>query len=190
LDVTQSPPPPPPCAVQCPPGGTAEGEPCCFDGYLDKFNAGCNTFPATFADIAADPAGVTVCGTYGVYDGGYTRDTDWYKFVLTQRSEVRYCATGSQPTIIAILDGNPGYECSNIRARCGPNYGAPDQEVCCALTLPPGTYWLFLSTSDFGPYPCGSPYQLTLRCTPTGPAPLLAGMYGCDRIGQRFHLDR
>src|SRR5207249_4816296 len=104
LDVTQSPPPPPPCAVQCPPGGTAEGEPCCFDGYLDKFNAGCNTFPATFADIAADPAGVTVCGTYGVYDGGSTRDTDWYKFVLTQRAEVRYCATCSQPTITAILD--------------------------------------------------------------------------------------
>ena len=189
IAVTECPPPPPPCAVQCPPGGLTEGEPCCFDGYVDTYNAGCNSNPPSFTDIPCDPAGVTMCGTYGTFNDQTFRDTDWYRFTLTERSNVRACATGSQPTILAILDGNPGFGCSNIRPWCGPSFGLPDQEACCTVTLAPGTYWVFVSTSDFGPYPCGSPYQLTLRCSPAGPPQLLAGMYGCDRGGMLFHVD-
>jgi hypothetical protein len=57
--------------------GTPEGEPTCYENYVDHYNGGCNSSPPAFQDSWGD---VTWCGESGVYetDTGLYRDTDWY----------------------------------------------------------------------------------------------------------------
>jgi hypothetical protein len=56
------------CSLECPVGALLEGEPDCYDGYVDSYNGGCNSNPYVFSVL--DPAGgtITLCGTSGVFD--------------------------------------------------------------------------------------------------------------------------
>jgi hypothetical protein len=152
---------PPPCDPACPPGAVQEGEVVCQDGYDDQYNGGCNSIPPVFTDLDCNDTGVTVCGTYGTFIGPTgvdTRDTDWYRIVLTSPTVLNYCACGSVGTQIAILHDNACVQ--PLEIVCGSEFGAPNEQVCCQIALGPGTYWLFVAPDDFFGYACGSTYTL------------------------------
>jgi hypothetical protein len=94
-----------PCIFECPIGATPEGEPDCFDLYVDATNGGCNSVPEVFG--SASVGGGDICGTSGNYLGLFDnftpsnpnddfitnfRDTDWYMFTLTAPTEVTLTA--------------------------------------------------------------------------------------------------
>ena len=151
-------PPPPP--LECPPNAIQEGEPVCQDEYVDNYNGGCNSTPEAYTQL---PCGrdVVVCGTYGTFmvQGSQFRDTDWYQITVTQTETIHYCVEGEAATLIAILDASGG--CANFNLVC-VNSGNPRDNVCCDATLNPGTYWLFVATSNFTGTPCGAKYVLRL----------------------------
>jgi hypothetical protein len=107
LDISEC---PPPCVVECPPGSALEGEPACFDDYVDSTNGGCNSAPPVYTNIPCNDGTATVCGTTGTYlfQGAQYRDTDWYQFTLTTPTHVKYCINAETTTLIAILDGTAG----------------------------------------------------------------------------------
>ncbi len=153
---------PPPCQFACPAGSIPEGEPNCYDGYVDVFNAGCNSDPPTYTILPCAPS-VTVCGTYGTYVdplNGPTRDTDWYAFSLTGTTTITATAIGQATTALAIVDLTQG--CDLLGLSCGINVANPCESTTCSATLPAGDYAIFVSTSAFSGVPCGSVYALTV----------------------------
>src|SRR5439155_4058203 len=70
-----------PCTVSCPAGATAEGEPTCFDNYVDTFNAGCDATPFHATSVFF---GDTICGVSGVFTaaGQFAVDRDWYEIFV------------------------------------------------------------------------------------------------------------
>jgi hypothetical protein len=184
LDISEC---PPPCVVECPPGSALEGEPSCYDDYVDATNGGCNSAPPVYTNIECNDGTATVCGTTGtyLYQGAQYRDTDWYQFTLTTPTHVKYCINAETTTLIAILDGTAG---------CPPpgsdppilcfQFGNPCTPVCCEADLGPGTYWLFVAPDVFTGVPCGTDYVLTLDgngCPPVSVQPAqwstVKGMY-------------
>jgi hypothetical protein len=150
------------CPV-CPCAGTEtpEGEPTCFDEYVDATNGGCNSSPNVFGTIAC---GETICGTSGTYlFTGYSyRDTDWFQLITTSPKMFTWTVVGQFPTLAFVLDGTPG---------CGApvTIGYMTATACQPATvttgiLPAGTYWFFAAPSVFTGVLCGSPYVATLNC--------------------------
>jgi len=146
-------PPPFPVAQQCPcpPESGPEGEPNCFDGYVDNFNGGCNSTPVVYSVANCSP----ICGNTGVYDGG--RDTDWYQITLGA-GNFTFSARGDGFTV----------QYGIFRMSCPPgviyNVFAPP---CVAgvplLVTGPGTFVIFVTCfPDFPMPPCGSKYTLTI----------------------------
>lgn len=169
-----------PCIVDCPPGALAEGEADCVNDVLDFYNAGCNTSPPAFTDLPCTPGGnVTVCGTYGgfTYTGLSYRDTDWYQINLSAPTAITWCVAGEYDTLIGIIDGNLGcpvtaFYDSAVNGPCVPG--------CVSQVLGPGTWWLFVATSGFGPAAgaCGGNYTATLsgyQCGPVSVEPMTWG---------------
>lgn len=168
LEVTEC---PPPCVVTCPPGAVLEGEQNCADGYVDNYNGGCNSTPNVFKDLVCDDTGVQVCGTYGTYlapSGVQTRDTDWYRVVMTSPGVLTVCMNGEYPSAVAILN-----------AICPPTAGdildfqtgAPCDPFCATAAVPAGTYYIFAATNGFAGFPCGGDYVLDIsgyNCPPVG----------------------
>lgn len=151
-----------PCDPQnCPPGAAVEGEPVCFNGYVDAFNGGCNSTPNVFSPIAC---GQTVCGTGGSYmfDGLSYRDTDWYEFDLPVAGNVTATVCTSFDTQLAAIDGDVG--CGFITIICGSVFGPPQSMLSCEYAAPSGLNWIFVATSAFSGVPCDSPYVLRVTC--------------------------
>jgi hypothetical protein len=149
----------------CPSGALLEGEPVCFDGYIDTYDAGCNSTPPSFVNV---PLGSAVCGTGGDYIalGLSYRDTDWYQVDLgpiAQNISANLCASFNSQ--LAIIDGDIG--CGSITLTCGSVFGVPNSSVCCGPVSMNGLAWIFVATSDFVGVPCGSPYYvcITQDCT-------------------------
>ena len=153
--------PAPPCVADCPPGAILEGE--TTNCGLNGTNDGCNMAVPAYTNIPASEAGVTVCGTYGSSPDGSTRDTDWYRLVLTQRTRIHYCIAGELDGWMAIVDFNAG--CANP-AVITSQYTVPCQEACLETVVNPGTYVLFIASYYGAAYPCGERYLLTATCTP------------------------
>jgi hypothetical protein len=147
----------------CPAGALLEGEPVCFDGYIDTYNAGCNSTPPSYSVLPCQD-GVTVCGTGGTYIalGLSYRDTDWYSLnVGPVACNVTACLCASFESLLYVLNS----DCSNILVLCGPSFGTPGSAVCCGPTAVTGTVSLFVATSTFSGVPCGSPYYLSVDLT-------------------------
>jgi hypothetical protein len=158
----------PPCMVDCPPGSLLEGEPDCFDGYLDAYNSGCNApGQPVFSPIPCDPdgGGVTICGTYGgfIYNGLSYRDTDWYQIIIPPgpNANVTWCVTGELDTLVGRLNGSLGCAAPAFDDYA---YGPECTQLCVGpASLAPGPWWFFVATLGFGPSnPCGSDYVATL----------------------------
>jgi len=152
------------CSLTCPTGGIQEGEPDCYDGYVDMFNGGCNSSPYVFSPIAC---GDTVCGKYGtyLYNGSSYRDTDWYQLVLAQDMTVTWEVTGEAATAAFILTGT----CPTSALASGTADACGTATV--SAILAPGTYYLFAGPNVFTGVPCGADYIATLACEPYNPNP-------------------
>jgi hypothetical protein len=150
--------------LECPAGALLEGEPDCYDGYLDVFNGGCNSTPPVYSTLAGSAGGApfSVCGTSGNFSLGSTayRDTDWYEITLAEPNTISVACAAQFPVAVYILDGNQG--CEDVPVLDYANAGVfPDQaELTYAFAA--GTYWLWIGPSVFNQVPCGSLYVMTI----------------------------
>lgn len=145
------------CPQTCPPGGSAEAEPCGQD-----VNGGCNSSPPRFEPLSC---GARVCGSTWAASG--RRDTDWYEIRLVATSTVSWTVqTEAVPLALFVASD----QCP------APLVAAPGQALACGqgqvqTQLGPGTYRLFvapgtLSGPIFDGFPCGpdTDYVATLTC--------------------------
>ncbi len=154
-----------PCELECPPGGTAEGEPDCGQPY-DTVNGGCLLDPPLFSSISCDE---TVCGT--AEWNGSIRDTDWYEVVIGEPMILTLTVEAEFGVVIGLLEqevlGVPG--CGNLTGYLIP-YAILDECVEDGIVtgcLWPGTYYLFIAPDFNGPtFACGADYLATLTCEP------------------------
>lgn len=148
------------CDVPCPPGAAQEGEPICYDGYIDNFNGGCNSDPIVFQTIPSTCGAFTVCGTSGVFNDQTTRDTDWFQVVLTGVTDLSARCTAEFPLQLLIIEGTAGCPSSQI---IGAVQVPECQEATIEMLLQPGTYWVWVGPSDWSAIPCGAEYVLTVE---------------------------
>ena len=136
------------CDIPCPPGSVPENEPC-----GDDINGGCNMPTPAFTNMND---GDVICGN--LWSGFGTRDTDWFKVVLTSPSNIRFSVNTEGPTIFGLVaqfeQGVPG--CNNLSSYFG-NYTelvqCTDGFIESAL-LPIGTYYFMVAPNDYDNYPC------------------------------------
>jgi len=159
---------PTPCDVIC--VGVPEGEPTCYDDYVDNYNGGCNSDPNIFS---IQPVGdMTVCGESGVYDfGGSTyRDTDWYQIYPCGGAPISITVEAEFGVLFGFVEG-----IEDCLAPAFYSYLTADECTPTTLTeyLPYGAFAIFVSTSSWDPlYVCGLEYSLTIEgytehCDPT-----------------------
>ncbi|MFN8176843.1 MAG: hypothetical protein U0167_02895 [bacterium] len=157
---------PPPCVVSCPAGSLLEEEPVCSDDYHDSYNGGCDTVPPIFVSLPFPWDTETVCGTYGgfLYAGLSYRDTDWYQIVVTTPSvfPIIWTVRGEADTLCGIINGSSGCPVTSFYSYA---YGPKCTNLTASAYVPPGTWWLWVGTLDFGPSagPCGQHYVATLQ---------------------------
>ena len=147
-----------PCVVDCPPGGTDEGEPCGTDA-----NGGCNMDPPEqFRTIAVNE---TVCGT--AWAEGGSRDTDWYEIVVADDgTQLTFSGTAEFDFILGYVEWQPGFE---GWGECGETYitgyispyamNAPCFEASVTVTVNAGTHWFFMASQVYEGMPCTSDYK-------------------------------
>ncbi|MFZ1947990.1 MAG: hypothetical protein WAW06_10635, partial [bacterium] len=147
------------CELTCPPGAWMEGEPVCYDGYVDNYNGGCNSEPPVFGIVPSSCRTITVCGTSGVYDSHSHRDTDWYQITLMEETNLTFCCTAEFPVLIFLIDGSSGCPAySYIYTTAGPC-----QQACLQGTLAAySTYWLWVGPEYWDDTPCGADYIMTV----------------------------
>jgi hypothetical protein len=148
------------CIVECPAGALLEGEPDCYDGYLDEWNAGCNNVPYAFQNITpCDGEPITYCGKSGVYyyGTGLYRDTDWYQVVTTSADVIDWTCESPVAMNFYILDGILG--CASI-SFVGSTTTAPCEPYTFANVqlAVPGIYWLWVGPAawDLELYDCAT----------------------------------
>jgi hypothetical protein len=153
-----------PCDTECPEGGTIEGEPICYDNYVDTYNAGCSSWPPAFQPIAC---GETICGTSGTFFGnglGY-RDSDWFEIELDSATNVTWTVCAEFEVLIFVIDGGSG-DCTDY-AILGYRIGPAFEQTTLSLDVGPGLYWFWVGPMAFGSgVPCGSEYVATLIVCP------------------------
>lgn len=150
--------------VECSPPfeciGVPEGEPTCYDGYDDHYNGGCNAVPPVFS---IQPVGdMTVCGESGVFDfGGSTyRDTDWYQIYPCGGVPITITVEAEFPVLFGFVGGIEGCVAPAFISYLT---AAPLTPTSLTEYLPYGLVAIFVSTSDWGAYPCGLEYSLTVE---------------------------
>ncbi|MFH1373637.1 MAG: GEVED domain-containing protein [bacterium] len=173
-----------PCDIVC--SGTAEGEPCIGNDEEDVTNGGCNSDPPVFGSIACDE---TVCGQWNtyLYASSNYRDTDWYKFTLTQFSDVTITAVGEFPIVTGFLEQvvpGGGWDCTNFTGYISPYLTADecDTIVVQQLAMAPGDYAIFVGGQVYTGFGCAQgtfEYSISVECVPAVPT-YCAGSGGCD----------
>jgi hypothetical protein len=151
-----------PCDMVCPPGAMLEGEPTCYDGYIDNNNGGCNWETSIFQNIGCN---TTICGTSGVYWFGSDkyRDTDWFR-VKTVDGVLTFSCVAEFPVQIILYDA--GLEdCISYMYLDGQQAAKCDTATI-STWVPAGVYWLWVGPKDWENYPCGGEYVAKLECTP------------------------
>jgi hypothetical protein len=152
---------PTPCVVECPPEGIDEGEGPCYDGYVDMYNAGCNSIPDTYIYVAPSNETITYCGLSGNYDANTLRDTDWYFMDLTcETNTITACVEADFNVILGFVDMSPG--CDNISAFYSYLITTPCEPICLTEVLPPGPWCIFVGVSEWANWPCDSEYVLQI----------------------------
>jgi hypothetical protein len=146
------------CDPYSPPVGCFdEGEPDCFDGYIDVTNAGCNDPSEPFQ---YPPFPTCIVGTSGNYDQNTYRDMDWFSFDLMDPMTLEVCVCAEFISRAWILDGNSG--CAGAYTIV-TDAGEAGYEMCIEAALLPGTYYVIISIDGWIGVPCGSAYWATVR---------------------------
>jgi hypothetical protein len=155
-----------PCITPCPDGGVPEGEPTCYDGYIDEFNGGCEAEKELFSPICP---GQVVCGESGVFDSGgeMAPDFDWYELHVNADTRLTFSVEAEFRPGIWILEGNegcPGWVLTQAQAyEC--------EEVSAAVDVYPGTYWLVVAPWSWtDSAACGARYTALVTLDPYCPA--------------------
>ncbi|MCD4680858.1 MAG: T9SS type A sorting domain-containing protein [Bacteroidales bacterium] len=155
-----------PCIFSCASGATPELEPCGFE-----WNGGCNMVIPAYQDLF--PGGEIVCGT-AWYDGT-TRDTDWYRFVLTTSKIITIKCDAEFLAFFGIVDINNG--CTGANWYQGSAYGLTTGVCVTPLdsiqwALPPGEYVAFCAP-DFAAaaFSCADSMQYNLHFIVNNPPP-------------------
>jgi hypothetical protein len=151
------------CDVVCPPGGILEGEPNCYDEYVDNYNGGCNSSPFVFQNISCN---TTICGTSGtyLYTGLNYRDTDWFRLVLQQSTTLTFKCVAEFPLQTFLI--NAGTEnCSTYILLDNRQVNACDTATI-TKCVQAGVYWLWVGPSVFESYPCPLEYVMMVECGP------------------------
>ncbi len=160
IDVFEVDCPEPPEPCPCPAGAIAEGEPTCYDDYLDEYNGGINSEPCVFSSANI---GDVICGESGTYlfTGASYRDTDWYEIGVGLPGTLSMTCDANFPVAMFIIDALSGdcIEYTILGSTTGAECSATYLE---APVTAGGNYWLFVGPSVFTGVPCGSEYTLTV----------------------------
>jgi hypothetical protein len=157
----------PPSCNEPQPGDIEEGEPFggCATDYIDTFNAGCNSAPASFSEI---DCGDTVHGLSGTFlNGGLQyRDTDWYLISTTGGTIFTVTCNADFNSLFGMVDP---FACAFIGS---VGFGAPCIPTSVTSEcLPAGDYVVFVAPSGFSGVPCGVQYRVSLSCETCVPPP-------------------
>jgi hypothetical protein len=157
-----------PCSpLLCPPSAEAEGEPRCFDGYVDVYNAGCSGSPESYSVIPCSGS-YAVCGESGTfYTNGAQRDTDWYQLDVASPCDITVTLCPSFDARLAVIEILPS---CGIVSLCGDLPVPQDFGVSCTYAAPAGRVWFFVAPINWSGVPCGSPYVLEVACCATNAA--------------------
>lgn len=165
----------PPEPIVCPPGAVLEGEPECFDGYIDSYNGGCNSTPNVFQTLTQCCG--TICGKTGNFNSGSTRDTDWFEFTTTTSTQVDISITAEISINLLLIDGNLGCGTINI---VDQDYAYVGDTARITYTVGPGTWWIWAGP-DFDNSPCTSQYILTYNiCVAETPGAITGPDFTCQ----------
>ncbi|MHC5111323.1 MAG: hypothetical protein ACYTHJ_15750 [Planctomycetota bacterium] len=144
-----------PCQTPCVPGSLVEGEPVCFDEYVDDYNGGCD---ATNPDFTPIELCDTVCGESGIFftNGMLMGDFDWYEVSVPQVTTLSWTVEAEFPVQLGIADAGAGCIPLQILAM-------DDAEECeprtVSVPVDAGTYWLVVGPfSASGLATCGARY--------------------------------
>ncbi len=152
----------PPCDLYCEACWLSEGEGPIPDDYDDNFNGGCNVTPEAFWSVDPSYGPITICGQGGnfEYGGAPHRDTDWYEMTFAVAREITVTCTAEFPVILYMIDGNVG--CSSVTI-----VASDSQPECTEASLTyvctPGTWWIWVGSSDFSGWPNDADYLLTIH---------------------------
>lgn len=146
-----------PCVFQCASGSMPEFEPCGLD-----WNGGCNMTTPAYQDITPVVT-QAFCGT-AWYDGT-TRDTDWYRFVLTDSKIITVKCESEFTALFGLLDLNNGCASANW---VGGNAYLYTSGFCVypldsvSRPLPPGEYVAFCAPEFGATFACSDTMQYNL----------------------------
>ncbi len=141
--------------LTCPPGALNENEPDLQDGDVDTVDGGCNSNPPVFIDINV---GDTYCGRTNTYNSS-SRDTDWYKIVLTDTKTLIWRSIADCPLNLIIAQENGGCSTSVIASEVNIPAGSTGEVQ---YTCTPGTYYFWVGLPVFSGWDNGADYQVTL----------------------------
>jgi hypothetical protein len=161
------------CVVGCPEGATPEpGDPC-SEGYVDP-NPGCNAEYPTPDDFTPIADGEVICGMAGTYDGDTLRDTDWYRYELTDPCAVVRAKVKAEfaPEVMLVVgqcfsDSWCGEEQKYVLAYSQATGGPCEYATAAAPLLGPNYYYIMVSCRGVG-VPCETPYTLEIEKLPAG----------------------
>jgi len=151
--------------VECPSGGTPEGEPTGCD-YPDITNGGCNSDTPVFGSIEC---GETVCGKSGTFEiaGEWYRDTDWYQFTLTELTSCTFIVQAEFPVLFGLIETDPigSGDCDDNTGYVSPSAKAFPEEVdTLEIMLDAGIYWFYVAPQSRTKSPCDAEYWATMNC--------------------------
>lgn len=155
-----------PCVTPCPAGGVLEGEPVCYDGYIDEFNGGCDADTVVFSPIAlCEP----VCGQSGMFvvSGSFVPDYDWYEIEITEATDLTWEVVAEFEAGAWIVDGRAGCAGGYVMDAAG---GYECDVITVTVPVEPGVYWLVtgpIAATDAAA--CGAHYVAVAR--PGAPCP-------------------
>lgn len=136
----------------CPDDSVPEHEACEADGTIsaDDPNGGCNSNPVSFGWIAPN---VRICGTVSTYStsGSNSRDTDWFEFSVASTGSYSVTVFAQTGVLFGILNDD-----CNTPTWIVNDSALANTETSVTATLDPGTYRVFVATSDFSGIDCGS----------------------------------
>ncbi len=166
-----------PCAFTPDPDATLEGEECGSD-----INGGCNSIPPIYTDVTCN-------GTWtgSAWADGGTRDTDWYRFTLTETTTVTATLDSAFNAVLYIVNGidtcTPG-----VPGIGGATCGSPGTV---SLSLDPGTYVIFVATAGFTGLPCGADngYNVTIDIGNPCVPPCPCDFNGIDGVNSQDFFD-
>lgn len=149
-----------PCP-ECPPTAIRENEPC--PNYPDNFNSGC----ASDGSVHVTPiqCNEDICGTLWTVAAQSAYDRDVYQITTTAYDSITWNVVSNVMTEVQILEP---LGCSGVITHA-QLYTAKCVPLFVGKCLPPGTYWLTVSTLQQINVPC-EPYTASVRCIPCQPA--------------------